>query len=310
MALPTTAWAVATSYLLGQLVSNGGSIYQCVQAGESAATGTGPAGSGANIVDNGCLWTFVDNLNVTEWDSSLANILTPSGGVTAAGFATGAQVPSTLLNYLFRKVDAFLLWLTNLLSYANTWTGKQTFAGGAAFPGGIDASGVLQLGRQTFLGNVQAYKAITQSGGPIAAVTTAPTSTGPNLVLPPQPPIGMLVVIKDESGAAGTHPISVSQPGSGAVPAWTVATVYAVGALVSNGGNTYEAMTTGTSAAAGTGPAGTGTDVVDGTNGLTWNFCPPIKVDGNPTASITTNYGSTRLYYAGQNAGTDEWYSC
>lgn len=51
--------------------------------------------------------------------------------------------------------------------------------------------------------------------------------------------------------------------------AWTILTVYAVGATVQNGGNVYRATIAGTSAGAG-GPTGTGTAIVDGT--VTWAF--------------------------------------
>lgn len=56
--------------------------------------------------------------------------------------------------------------------------------------------------------------------------------------------------------------------------AWAGATIYALGAIVKNGGNIYVAATAGTSAASG-GPTGTGAGIVDGINGLTWNFVGP-----------------------------------
>jgi hypothetical protein len=52
-------------------------------------------------------------------------------------------------------------------------------------------------------------------------------------------------------------------------PAWVGSTAYAVGALVSNGGNTYQCVTAGESASSG-GPTGTGAGIVDG--GAHWNY--------------------------------------
>jgi uncharacterized phage protein gp47/JayE len=53
-----TAWATGTAYVLGDIRSNDGNIYACVQAGTSAGSG-GPTGTGDDIVDNTCLWDFV-----------------------------------------------------------------------------------------------------------------------------------------------------------------------------------------------------------------------------------------------------------
>jgi hypothetical protein len=52
-------------------------------------------------------------------------------------------------------------------------------------------------------------------------------------------------------------------------PAWAVSTHYNVGQLVSNGGNTYQCATAGTSGT-GAGPAGTGAGIADGT--AVWNY--------------------------------------
>ncbi|CAE6746611.1 hypothetical protein R69619_02727 [Paraburkholderia nemoris] len=53
-------------------------------------------------------------------------------------------------------------------------------------------------------------------------------------------------------------------------PAWVKSTAYAVGALVSAGGNTYQCATAGTSASSGSGPTGTGSGIADGT--AVWNY--------------------------------------
>ena len=53
-------------------------------------------------------------------------------------------------------------------------------------------------------------------------------------------------------------------------PAWAQSTAYALGALVTANGNLYQCTTAGTSAAAGTGPAGNGTGIADGT--AAWSY--------------------------------------
>lgn len=61
------AWAASTVYgTLGQLVSNGGNVYELVQAGTSAGSG-GPTGTGVDIIDNSCLWNYV-TAAACEWN--------------------------------------------------------------------------------------------------------------------------------------------------------------------------------------------------------------------------------------------------
>lgn len=54
-----SAWAGATTYALGARVTNGGGVYQNIQAGTSAGSG-GPTGTFPDVTSDGsCLWTFV-----------------------------------------------------------------------------------------------------------------------------------------------------------------------------------------------------------------------------------------------------------
>lgn len=53
------AWAGTTGYAVDDRVVNGGSVYQCIQAGTSAGSG-GPTGITPDAtLDGGCLWTFL-----------------------------------------------------------------------------------------------------------------------------------------------------------------------------------------------------------------------------------------------------------
>lgn len=52
------AWAISTSYSVGDLVTNDSNIYVCTTSGTSAGAG-GPTGTGDGIADNTVVWNFV-----------------------------------------------------------------------------------------------------------------------------------------------------------------------------------------------------------------------------------------------------------
>jgi hypothetical protein len=63
-------WAASTAWALSQQCINGGNVYKCTTAGNSAGTG-GPTGTGAGITDGTAVWTYVgpaemvlDNTNI------------------------------------------------------------------------------------------------------------------------------------------------------------------------------------------------------------------------------------------------------
>jgi hypothetical protein len=67
---PATAWAASTVYsIIGQLVSNGASLYRLAVAGTSAASG-GPTGQG--IVDNTCQWILISAVATFATQAGLA----------------------------------------------------------------------------------------------------------------------------------------------------------------------------------------------------------------------------------------------
>lgn len=53
------AWATGTVYTKGQRVTANGNVYQALVNGTSLGSGTGPSGTGQNIVDNTVRWTFL-----------------------------------------------------------------------------------------------------------------------------------------------------------------------------------------------------------------------------------------------------------
>lgn len=58
-------WNTSTFYPTGRYLFNSITypqrIYLCTQSGTSAASGTGPGGTGTGIVDGTCIWNFVEN---------------------------------------------------------------------------------------------------------------------------------------------------------------------------------------------------------------------------------------------------------
>lgn len=64
LTVPSPAtWTKSTSYVVGDLVvaafGLSPKVYECVQAGTSAVSGSGPVGTGAGIVDGSCEWDYV-----------------------------------------------------------------------------------------------------------------------------------------------------------------------------------------------------------------------------------------------------------
>lgn len=79
-------WAASKAYVVGQHVVNGGNVYKCTQAGNSAASG-GPTGTGTNIADSTVRWDYVntsdmtlDNTNIAVNQSVAVNTFTLTDG--------------------------------------------------------------------------------------------------------------------------------------------------------------------------------------------------------------------------------------
>ncbi len=54
-----TPWTVSTAFALNALMTANGNLYKCTTAGTTAATGTGPAGTGTGIADGTAVWAYV-----------------------------------------------------------------------------------------------------------------------------------------------------------------------------------------------------------------------------------------------------------
>lgn len=102
------AWATSTPYLFGEVVTNGGKLFRCIDDGTSAGSGTGPEATStnsANITDNTTAWALVQGFSngfmVTNLDptnpiyiGSGANITsTKASGVLLAGQTKAYPLP-------------------------------------------------------------------------------------------------------------------------------------------------------------------------------------------------------------------------
>lgn len=56
-------WATSTAFSVGDNITQAATnaVYRCIQAGTSAASGTGPSGQGQSITDGTCVWRWIND---------------------------------------------------------------------------------------------------------------------------------------------------------------------------------------------------------------------------------------------------------
>jgi hypothetical protein len=92
----TAAWAQSTGYTaLTSWIQNGGKIYLCTTTGTSASSGTGPSGTGSNITDGTCHWTYIGNQAIGI--SAILNVYTGAQPSSCAATETGTLLVSFAL---------------------------------------------------------------------------------------------------------------------------------------------------------------------------------------------------------------------
>jgi hypothetical protein len=76
-----TLWAQSTAYSAGQNVKVNTNVYRCITPGVSAASGSGPSGKGASIVDGSCVWRWINDAAI-DAKVGIYNevVLTPGAG--------------------------------------------------------------------------------------------------------------------------------------------------------------------------------------------------------------------------------------
>ena len=88
-----TAWTANTAYALNDTVTaDGGKMYICDQAGTSAASGSGPSGTGTDITDNGARWDYVQSSAARVANLELVGTSTNVG---SGDYVTNASVTLT-----------------------------------------------------------------------------------------------------------------------------------------------------------------------------------------------------------------------
>lgn len=67
-----TPWLAGELVSLGNKRSNGGNVYECSQAGRADTTGTGPSGTGTDIVDGSAKWDYVSAFTAGVYEPLIA----------------------------------------------------------------------------------------------------------------------------------------------------------------------------------------------------------------------------------------------
>jgi len=270
--VPYTLWAARTIYTVGTLKSNGGKMYIVVTAGTSNSAG-GPTGNGTNILDGPPAWTAANPVTIGAQRYNLSNIyVATTAGTTGATAPTGTGTVS----------DGVVTW--NYVSAVN----PAAWAAGAA----------ISIGNQRYsAGNIY----VATSAGTTGA--TAPTGNGTgisdgvvtwdyvsavtgltwNYVGPTAVSAAGYATYKAVGAYYRNKGINYTTATVAFATAWAPNTVYALNAQATNGGNFYNVITAGTSAASG-GPTGTGANITDG--GVHWSYAGTV-----PTADATISGG-------------------
>jgi hypothetical protein len=100
-AIDGAAWAASTVYQLGAVVTAGGVKYIAVSAGTSAGSGSGPSGTGSQIIDGTIIWRMVGGFDSAAWAASTlfdSGVVCLNGGnyyqCTTAGKSAGSGGPT------------------------------------------------------------------------------------------------------------------------------------------------------------------------------------------------------------------------
>ena len=78
-------WQQATTYAVNETVTANSNVYYCIVAGLSAATGTGPSGTGGGIVDNIARWNYSRPVGLSVFAGTPTALASPPSGITYSG---------------------------------------------------------------------------------------------------------------------------------------------------------------------------------------------------------------------------------
>lgn len=151
----TTAWAQGTAYTINvSYVFANGASYLCKTTGTSAATGTGPSGTGTGIADNTCTWDYTPAI----------------GGKDPASFASVTVWGNRVW---FIEKDTANAWYTSIGSLFGTVT---QFPFGARFRAGGDLRGLFNYTRDGSNGMTNSLVGISGGGDIVIYEGTDPAS--------------------------------------------------------------------------------------------------------------------------------------
>ncbi len=151
----TTAWAQSTGYTVNvSYVFANGASYLCKTTGTSAATGTGPSGTGTGIADGTCTWDY-----------------TPAIGGKDPGTFVFVTVWGNRVWFVER--DTGNAWYTGIGSLFGTVT---QFPFGARFRAGGDLRGLYNWTRDGSMGSINSLVGISGGGDLVIYEGTDPAS--------------------------------------------------------------------------------------------------------------------------------------
>lgn len=88
-------WATSTAFSVGDNVSFGGArntVYRCITAGVSAASGTGPTGQGQDIIDGTVHWRWINDAAINSKTGSYFETVIVQGAGSSWGLTNNVHV--------------------------------------------------------------------------------------------------------------------------------------------------------------------------------------------------------------------------
>ncbi len=155
----TANWAISVAYTINTVVNNLGNAYKVTTAGTSAASGTGPSGTGTAITDGTVVWTYLgpantgDNFVLWAWDDPRILRTSPFSITrsTLQGYFSYGLYVSDYFNTT--SANAGSVTITPLTATATATSGTAQITNTLS-PGGNGGSGTtsLELNKLTLYG--------------------------------------------------------------------------------------------------------------------------------------------------------------
>lgn len=288
-------WATSTAYAVGDRRTANGNTYMRLIAGTSAASGTGPSGI-SYAIDDGAVAGAWRCVAVGTHDNVMPDIDFVAGiGRTVAGVVLPEGVVREFLRTSGCRIDrsriALLAYSTGggladslVRHHSDVFTHCVDLAGCGPNTASDHNWAAPFRKRHRIHWHGTTDVTVNYNGVP-AGTSSAAVGNHPSGA-------GTLNQFCDDSGMVGSAVAAsgitvdfTSTAGQEAAlwlrhtTAWATSTAYAVGVRRRANSNTYLCITSGTSAASGTGPSGTGSSISDGS--AAWKWVPADEVDAD-----------------------------